>query len=133
MLTRWVTGLKFKTGLDPYSQLAKNNISLANINSLLSTPSSLPSLHSNIYNILLTNYFLNTFEYFSLINPKHNLLCYFNHDNSQLYFQYNESLNKSYLLTTTNTSNQGLIQLQASQLTLPSNLNSINISNLKIY
>ena len=37
------------------SQLAKNNITLANINSLLSLSSSLPSLQSNIYNILPSN------------------------------------------------------------------------------
>ena len=37
------------------SQLAKNNITLANINSLLSSSSSLPSLQSNIYNILPSN------------------------------------------------------------------------------
>src|SRR5205085_5373625 len=50
------------------SQLAKNNITLANINSLLSSSSSLPSLQSNIYNILPSN--INLATTYSLRNNK---------------------------------------------------------------
>ena len=84
-------------------------------------------------NLPQTNYFLNTLEYFSPNNPKNNLICYYHPSNTQLYFQYNESSNKSYSLITQNTSEYGQIQLQTYEPSLPSNLNFINISNSKIY
>ncbi len=84
-------------------------------------------------NLPQTNYFLNTLEYFSPNNPKNNLICYYHPSNTQLYFQYNESSNKSYSLITQNTSEHGQIQLQTYEPSLPSNLNFINISNSKIY